>query len=82
MCGCRGRCYLGPPPSAFAATDADAGCGDAEGGGGESDGGKESDGDASGGGAESGGGTLIDISGEDDSGVLGWFSTDSDSDHV
>ena len=27
-------------------------------------------------------GTLRDISGEGDSGVLGWFSNDSDSDHI
>ena len=48
LCGCRGRCYLGPPPSAVTATDNGSEGGDAEGGGGESDGGKESDGHASG----------------------------------
>ena len=40
LCGCWGRCYLGPPPSAVTATDADFEGEDAEGGEGESDGGK------------------------------------------
>ena len=82
MCGCRGRCYLGPPPSAVAATDADSEDGDMEGVGGESDGGKESDEDASGRRAGSGGGAFIGNSCEGDSGVLGWFLNDSDSDNI
>ena len=73
--------YLGLPPSAVTAADDDSERGDAEGGEGESDGGKESDGNFSGGEAESGGGTLIGISEEGDSGVLGWFSNHSESDH-
>ena len=86
LCGCKGCCYLRLSLSAKTATAADSGCGNADDDGGESDGGEESDGgdepdgDASGVGAESGGGTLIDISGEGDSGALSLFFNDSDSD--
>lgn len=69
-CGCRGRGYLGLPPAAVAATDADAERGDAEGDGGESD--VEVIIAALGGVAGSGGITPIDISGEGNPGVLGW----------
>ncbi|CAN0212727.1 unnamed protein product [Laminaria digitata] len=83
LCGCKGRCYLGSPPSAVVSTDVDSRGGNAEGGGGESDRERESDGeiviDASGGLLEPGGNMPIDILGGGGPDVLGWLS-DSDDD--
>ena len=77
LCGCKGRCYLGPPPSVVAQTDTDSADGVA---------GKESDGemvlDASGGRAGSDGIELVDISGRGDLDCCGWLSSDFDSDDV
>lgn len=82
QCECKGRFPVGLSPSAVASTNADSEGRDAEGGAEESNVGKASDGHASGGGAQLGGLTLTDISSGGDSGLLGWISSDSDSDHA